>query len=379
MLRKELGSNLREQGVGEDILRSRIQEALLFELFLIVGESRTLRIVLGDIIDDFLRLEADGLREKVAVDGDRSLAEQAAGQILELLRNHGVALAGDNVHRGHRADNLRRRRDERRIAEVFADARHLVEQVLIFVLGTHALELVREIREHAARNLEIKDVRIEVEVALEVEGLDEVLLHGGEMLRYRGELLDIDAGIIRRTLEHADHGLGAGLGRVGCEWREGAVDDIDAGLYGLQIGSMTEAGRAVRVELDRDIEGGLEFLDQVLSYIRLEQAGHIFYADGVAAHFLELLGEVDEHLVRMYRADGIDEAALDFRFLRAVLGCVYSDLEVADIIESIEDTENADTMLRCSLDEFLDDIVGVMVVPQKVLPAQQHLYRGVEF
>ena len=99
----------------------------------------------------------------------------------------------------------------------------------------------------------------------------------------------------------------------------------------------------------------------------------------VAAHLLQLLGELDERIIGMHRADGIDEAALDLRFLWAVQRRIDSDLEIADIVERIEDAEDTDAVLGCLLDEFLDDIIGVMIVSEEVLAAQEHLDRRLEF
>jgi len=52
-------------------------------------------------------------------------------------------------------------------------------------------------------------------------------------------------------------------------------------------------------------------------------------------------------------------------------------LEVARIVERIENTENVDSVLTRERHEPVDDVVGVVAVPNEVLPAQKHLQRRV--
>ena len=61
---------------------------------------------------------ADALAADFLIYFTGQLAVLAAEQALGFLRNHLVALTGDDVHNGLRADDLARRGDERRIAEM---------------------------------------------------------------------------------------------------------------------------------------------------------------------------------------------------------------------------------------------------------------------
>jgi len=47
--------------------------------------------------------------------------------------------------------------------------------------------------------------------------------------------------------------------------------------------------------------------------------------------------------------------------------------EIPLVIERIEDPENIDPRLRRLLDEGLDDVVGIVAVPDEILASQQHL------
>ena len=134
----------------------------------------------------------------------------------------------------------------------------------------------------------------------------------------------------------------------------------------------------MRVELDGDVERSLELLHEVFCDIRLQKAGHVLDADGMAAHFLQFLGKVDEDFVRMIGAERVDEAALYMRLFLAAESSVDRRLEVANVVQRIEDAEYAHAVLGSLLDELLDDIVRIVVVAKEVLTAKQHLDRGLE-
>ena len=63
--------------------------------------------------------------------------------------------------------------------------------------------------------------------------------------------------------------------------------------------------------------------------------------------------------------------------LAAGLDRTHGGFQVAQVVERIEDAEDIDTVVRRPGDETLDDVIGVMPIPQQVLPAQQHLQRRV--
>ena len=182
VLLEELFCDLREEGVGEDILFRWVEEALCLHFLLEVSKLRSLCILGNNVRDDLALGDAERLREVLVADFHRRLAELAACEVFEFFRDDLVALARHDIERRHRADDLAGRRNERRIADIGAHARHLVEEILELVFHALFLELVRKVREHAARNLEVDDVRVDVEVALEVELLDEILLDLQEVL-----------------------------------------------------------------------------------------------------------------------------------------------------------------------------------------------------
>ena len=47
--------------------------------------------------------------------------------------------------------------------------------------------------------------------------------------------------------------------------------------------------------------------------------------------------------------------------------------EVTDVVQSIEDTDDVDAVFDGFLDEFLDDVIGVMTITEDVLASEKHL------
>jgi hypothetical protein len=52
-------------------------------------------------------------------------------------------------------------------------------------------------------------------------------------------------------------------------------------------------------------------------------------------------------------------------------------LQVSEVVERVEDAEDVDAVNGAALDEFLDEVVGVMPVAEDILAAEQHLLRRV--
>ncbi len=51
--------------------------------------------------------------------------------------------------------------------------------------------------------------------------------------------------------------------------------------------------------------------------------------------------------------------------------------QVTRIVKCIENAENIDSIFTCQMNEFVDNIVGVISISHKILPTQQHLKRCV--
>ena len=99
-LLKELGSDLREHGVGQDILLlNGVLGGLSLQLIHLRGQS------VGKAAGDGLLTLQDEVAE-LLLDGRRGLAVIAVDQTLELLGDHLVTLTHDNVKDSLRANDL---------------------------------------------------------------------------------------------------------------------------------------------------------------------------------------------------------------------------------------------------------------------------------
>ena len=97
----------------------------------------------------------------------------------------------------------------------------------------------------------------------------------------------------------------------------------------------------------------------------------------MATHFLQLFGEIDEHFIGMNGADRVNKATLDFGLFGAFQRGFDCNAKIANVVERIENAEDADTVRRGVLNEFFHDVVGIVIVAQKILPAQEHLNRRI--
>ena len=116
-------------------------------------------------------------------------------------------------------------------------------------------------------------------------------------------------------------------------------------------------------------------LDKVVSLGRAHNAGHILDADGGGAHFLHFLGHLCIIFQCMHRAGGVGNG--NGGGAAAADGFINGDLDIAQVVESVENADDVDTVLDALLDKELYDIIGIMLVAQQILAAQQHLELGV--
>ena len=95
--------------------------------------------------------------------------------------------------------------------------------------------------------------------------------------------------------------------------------------------------------------------------------------ENVRAQVLELLRVREVAVERVDRTHGIADRTLEVG--AGVLHGACSGLDVPDVVERIEHTEDIDTVAVRRLHEPVDDLVGVVPVADKVLAAQKHLQR----
>ncbi len=177
----------------------------------------------------------------------------------------------------------------------------------------------------------------------------------------------------RMILQQCQHAHGVRLrGAIG-KRHDGGVDGINSRLDARVVGRAAEAGGLVRVEDHRDLHPRLQARDDLVRDVRRNQTGHVLYADRIAAHRLDRHAVGDEFLDRVHRTGRVANHAL--RVLARPLRRAHRGLDVAQIVQRIEDAEDVHAVLRRRRDKRLDDIVGKVRVLDDVLPAQQHHVR----
>jgi hypothetical protein len=140
--------------------------------------------------------------------------------------------------------------------------------------------------------------------------------------------------------------------------------------------TMVTPGRRMSVEADQRIASALllDPLDQIEGRLWLKQTVNVLHADGIATHFLDLQRQVHEHRNRVHRTRPIADCALG-----VLAGLVHgrnAGLQVAHVIECVEDAKDIDAIPRRLLDKLADDSVIKVPMVNQILAAQQHLQSG---
>ena len=73
----------------------------------------------------------------------------------------------------------------------------------------------------------------------------------------------------------------------------------------------------------------------------------------------------------MHGAQGVADAALHMSAF--LVGCLDGGLQVAGVVQCVEDADDVDAVGNGLLDEVLDGVISVGTVAQHVLAAEQHL------
>ncbi len=372
---EELQADLREQRHGEHVVDGVFgkRDALFLRLAFDVGfKLRQLRL------QQVGRAAGDGVgavehpRLQGGVNRRRGVAVFAFQNTGGLLRNGFVAFAAQHVEHRLGADNLRGRGDQRDEAEVLAHAGDFRQYLIQTVGGALLLQLAFKVGEHPARHLGDQDTAVGA-FQLAFEGVV-FFAHLAEVRGDALQLVDIEAGVVRRAGEGGHQRFGGRVAIGGAHRGDGGIDAVDAGFNGLQQRHLRHAGGGVAVQVQGDVIAFFDFADQLKGGMRGENAGHVLDGDGVDAGLQQLFGEVEPGLQGVRRAGGVAEGALG-------VGAVAADrlqggLHVARVVHGIKDAEDVHAVFDGALHKALHHVIGVVAVAEQVLAAQQHLQRS---
>ncbi len=160
----------------------------------------------------------------------------------------------------------------------------------------------------------------------------------------------------------------------GAHRRDGGIDTVNTGFNGFQQRHLRHPGGGVAVQVQPYVVAFFDFADQLIGRHRRQDAGHIFDGDGVNAGFQQLFGQVQPGLQGVHRAGGVRERALGMGAVAAHR--LQGGFHIARVVHGIENAEHVHAVFHRPLDKALDHVVGIVTVAEQVLPAQQHLQRG---
>ncbi len=133
----------------------------------------------------------------------------------------------------------------------------------------------------------------------------------------------------------------------------------------------------MRVEVNGDADLVAQRFHQLVCGEGFAEAGHIFDAEYMRAHFLQLLRQADVILERVLIALRIENVAGiadgGLANLVALPHRVHGHAHVGQPVQRIENAENVDALPRRLFDEGRDNVIGVGGVAHGVGRAQQHL------
>ena len=122
---------------------------------------------------------------------------------------------------------------------------------------------------------------------------------------------------------------------------------------------------------DGQLDSSLDGLCQVISVLGSHDAGHVLDADGVNAHLLQVAAQLYEHIDVVDGRCCVAQCTLNMS--TGLDGLINSNFDVAQVVQRVEDTDDVDAVLNALADEGANDVIGIVLVTQQVLAAEQHL------
>ena len=203
---EELGSDLREHCVGQHVLFLRCPLGSFSLQFVHLGSKRV-----GKAAGNGLLVAKDLLGE-LGLDGSGSLAVVAVDQTLELLGNHLVALAHDDVEHRLRTNDLAGGGDQRRITCILTDAGDLGQHFVQLVFLAGILQLLEHVGEHTARHLIQQGVGVHAQaLGADLAVGDVLLTQLCKVSAHDVQLLQIQTGVVVGALQGTDYDTGLDL------------------------------------------------------------------------------------------------------------------------------------------------------------------------
>ena len=114
------------------------------------------------------------------------------------------------------------------------------------------------------------------------------------------------------------------------------------------------------MDLDWQLGTSLQSLYQSGSLIRNQQTSHILDTQGISTHLLDLTSGLFPVIQSISIAQSIRQSDLCMTLF--LVSCLYSSLQVTQVIETVKNTDDVDTVSDGLLNEVLYYVIGLVVV-----------------
>ena len=129
------------------------------------------------------------------------------------------------------------------------------------------------------------------------------------------------------------------------------------------------------MQMDGDLHRPFDTVYEVVGIKWRQEPGHVFNTEGVGSQILQLFRHVDKTVDAVDGTDCIADGSFDM--FAARFHFPHGPLDVADIVQGVEDAEDIDAVGGRPFNEPFQYIVGIVPIADQVLPAEQHLELGI--
>lgn len=223
-------------------------------------------------------------------------------------------------------------------------------------------------------NLRVRTSKVSLERGVEETKLRPVGVEGADLVRVQARL---EASALKRSKNSVDAGLGSHTRQA----VSGSIDNVSAGLGASNHGGDTSTSRVVSVNVDREVRVLFtDGTDKKGGGVRLEDTGHILDAENVDVELDKLFDKV-EVVLEVVLLLGVEhvtaEADGTLDNTTSLVNGLDTDLELVNVVQSIENTEDVNTVLLGLIDKVINGIVWKRRVGNTVGTTEKHLERNV--
>ena len=129
------------------------------------------------------------------------------------------------------------------------------------------------------------------------------------------------------------------------------------------------------VQIDGKTGSFLQCTHQFICSIGSQKTRHILDTQGICAHIFDSSGNVSPVIQSIGITQSIAECDLGMALF--LLRSFYCRLQIPDIIQTVKNTNNINTVCNGLLYEVFHYIICIMIITQDILSAEQHLQLGI--